>query len=88
MSSAGNAGISRLFFARRRLDNRTMTKFQENLFELWKRVKNGDRTAKKEFEDLYLERYPRNQNVVEGSKGNYAKSYLHIMYSHLYKLRK
>ena len=65
-----------------------MTEFQQKVFNLWEKVQKGDKVAKKEFKKLYLEKYPKNGYIVDGTTGNWAKEDLHCMYSHLFRLKK
>ena len=65
-----------------------MTEFQEKVFKLWGKVQKGDKKAKAEFKKLYLEKYPKNGHMIEGTTGDWAKIALHIMYSHSFRLKK
>ena len=65
-----------------------MTKFQEKIFKLWKKVQRGNKIAKKEFKKLYLEKYLNNKHLIEGTGGADSKACIHIMYSHLFNLKK
>jgi hypothetical protein len=56
-------------------------KSKEEIFNLYKKVTDGDKFSKKEFIDYYLLMFPNNKFLTI----NLNKDNLHTMYLHLYK---
>ncbi len=54
---------------------------KEEIFQMWGKVLDGDKDAKKKFVDYYLLKFPHNTFLSE----NLNKNNLHTMYLHLYR---